>query len=62
MNQPVFIVLCATDYEGDNVESVHFKAEEANAARDKLQAKRWPQQSFRVEKWLDGGTEGTEIE
>ncbi len=53
----VFIVICATAYEGDNVEGVFFDKKQAQSLRDELQAKKWPQQEFRVEKWIDGKRE-----
>ncbi len=53
----VFIVLCATAYEGDNIEGVFFDEDGANQLANALQAKNLPQQEFRVEKWQDGARE-----
>jgi len=58
---PIYLVLCAFDYEGDTVEMVTHDCAKALALRDRLNAKKRPQQNFRVEEWQDGGLEGKEI-
>jgi hypothetical protein len=57
----VFLVICATDYEGDNVEGVFFDREKAKSLRDKLNAFKMAYQEYRVEEWADGEIEGNEI-
>lgn len=58
----VFLVICATDYEGDNREAVFMDRAAAIDHRDKLIARnRYSFRGFRVEEWSDGDTEGRVI-
>jgi phosphoribosyl-AMP cyclohydrolase len=57
----VFLVICATDYEGDNVEAVFLDREKAKALRDKLNTRKMSFQEYRAEEWSDGERSGDEI-
>jgi hypothetical protein len=57
----VFLVICATDYEGDRVECVFLDRDKAIALRDKLNAHKRTSQQYRAEEWLDGKWTGDEI-
>jgi hypothetical protein len=57
----VFLVICATDYEGDKVEGVFLDREKAKALRDKLNARKRSFQEYRAEEWVDGGRDGDEF-
>ena len=57
----VFLVLCATDYEGDNVEGVFLDREKAKALRDKLNTRKRSFQEYRAEEWSDGERAGDEV-
>lgn len=57
----VFLVICATDYGGDNVEGVFLDREKAKALRDKLNARKMSFQEYRAEEWSDGERAGDEI-
>jgi len=57
----VFLVICATDYEGDHVEAVFLDREKAKALRDKLNIRKMSFQEYRAEEWSDGERAGDEI-
>jgi hypothetical protein len=62
MSAPIYIVICAVDYEGDKIEGVFYDRERAKELQSKLKEKKWPQKDFRVEKWKDGDMEGIPTE
>ena len=57
----VFLVICTTNYEGDNVESVYLDRDSAIRHRDKLNLSRYTFQNYRAEEWKEGATEGYKI-
>lgn len=57
----VFLVICAIDHEGDNVEAVYLDRNSAIRHRDQLNPGRYTFHNYRAEEWKDGATEGHEI-